>query len=581
MLIPPRPVSAQAEVLAVNLGTTNISEGDDFATRVLGMPWDMSSGPYPDFPTVFDNVARNTFSASGGVWSYTTSSNDPNVWLLWPSLAGIQKVLRMGDRFPIQSSKYKLLTFRLCSNAADNLNLYWYNAPLSSTPTTTGVSTYVGVSSGCKVYTINLAQIATIQPSLAWSGNIHGLRLDPAVTSGRSMQLDWARLTTIATANVVPIQWSGVSTGTTLHFYLNSSCTASGATPIGTAPRTGSNGTFSWGSSLQPNGSSATPYPLPESFQPGSYTVVMLVDGAGTPSCPGLQLQIRKAPRLSFQQPSMFSGPDYASQVVSNEWGMADAADMESTGGLASSSFASGEFFGVTNNHGDPQLYLNVTSPIDTSKYRFVTFRYWLEGTDIFPAGGVGRFLWWFNNPAADRVTSEDIVLYEGWHTYTVDLSQAPLESAPATLGPGWTASPTVFRFDPHEIASGQRRFHLDYMILTGYDSVRAGTPFSIYYTVAADSAVTITWYYDTDTNVSNGRNALSVTTPSAPQANHKIFVPLVLRAGAAAEIQLLTGPTATWNTSVAPGTYYISADVSDGFTTTTWYSETPVIVTP
>ena len=77
---------------AISLGVTVISEGDDFATRVLGFPWDMNGDPYPDYPTTFTNFDRGTFSASGDVWSIQ-GGVDPYVWFLNPSIKDTQKEL--------------------------------------------------------------------------------------------------------------------------------------------------------------------------------------------------------------------------------------------------------------------------------------------------------------------------------------------------------------------------------------------------------------------------------------------------------------------------------------------------------
>ena len=99
-----------------------------------------------------------------------------------------------------------------------------------------------------------------------WNGFLKGLRLDPVSTgSGISLQLDWVRLTMADTSKIVPINWANVASGTNLFFYLSksSTCSTSGATLIGTAPRTGSSGTFNWGSALQPSPTAATPRPLP------------------------------------------------------------------------------------------------------------------------------------------------------------------------------------------------------------------------------------------------------------------------------------------------------------------------------
>jgi len=580
LVLSPAPgTAALAPAGSISLGTTIIGEGDDFATRVIGLLWDMSAGPYPDFPTVFDNVDRASFLAAGGLWSFTTTNNDPNVWLLWPNIENTQHVLRMGDRFPIDAAKYKLLSFRLCSNLSDSLNVYWYNAPLAYPPNLSGVSHYIPMSPGCKVYAVDLTQIGTFPPSLSWSGSLAGLRLDSGATnSSLSLQLDWARLTTVDTSNVVPINWSSVTSGSTLYFYLNSTCSAAGATLVGTTARNGnSSGTFHWGSVLQPNPTAATPLPIPESFQPGPYTVFLLVDNVGDPICAGASLQVHKAPVLSFQRPSFFSGPDYATEVIGDPWGMSNSQDIGTASGIASSNFTDGTYNATTDASGDPQLYLNFASPIDTSKYKYVTFRWYMEGLQDIGLGWVHRIFWWYAGPGIDSVTTEDMVIYEGWHTYSLDLSQALID--PSTPSGSWTGQPRVFRMDPHEMPLAAS-FHVDFVTLTGDERVTAGTPFRVIYQTTPAAGVNVTLYYDSDTNPANGRTLMVQYNPPAPAPSlHSLFLPLGMRSFNA-EINLLTGTGWAWDTIGVPaGTYYVLADVNDGVMTTTWYSETPVIV--
>ena len=94
----------------LTIGKSVIGEGDDFATRVLGLPWDMSAQPYPDFITTLKNIQRSTFTTDGDQWNLSATSNDPVIWLLWPGINNTQKVLKLGDRYPINAGNYKLLS---------------------------------------------------------------------------------------------------------------------------------------------------------------------------------------------------------------------------------------------------------------------------------------------------------------------------------------------------------------------------------------------------------------------------------------------------------------------------------------
>ena len=226
-----------AESKTVSLDYHIIGEGNDFATQVLGLPWDMKSNPYPDYITVFDNFDRNTFSEQDGLWSIDTKQlvpYDPNIWLLSPGIENTQKVLRIGDRFPIDTSIYRLLSIHMCSDIPDFMNFYWYLTQFMENPSELIVysSQYVEIQQGCHLYVINLEIMPTLDGS--WDGMVRGLRVDPGVTGPVAhLDLDWARLTTLDTTNVVPIMWEGVPSGSTLNFYLNSECSLDDAMPIG------------------------------------------------------------------------------------------------------------------------------------------------------------------------------------------------------------------------------------------------------------------------------------------------------------------------------------------------------------
>jgi hypothetical protein len=534
----------------------------------------MNAGPYPDLTTVLLNVDRASFSASGGVWRFVSVNSDPGVVLLESGIANTQQALRLGDRFPIDASRYRLLSFRLCSSAATTANVNWFydQAPHTVFAGSNFVTISAVASPNCALYVIDMTRIgalATFGGATGWNGTVRGLRLDPASTgSGIALHLDWVRLTTVDTTNTVPINWAGVTSGTTLFFYLakDTDCSPVGATLIGTAPRTGSTGSFTWGAVLQPNPTLAMPRPLPESFQPGRYAVFMLVDNAGAPICGSTPLEIRQAPILTFQKPSPTSGPDYATEVNGDSWGMASAQDIGETTNIVGGTVSGGIFTGLTNASGDPHFFLSLAAPIDAQRYRYATFRMQLDGSQDIGAGSVSRLYWWFQGPTIDFVATRDIIVYEGFQTYTVDLTQALLE--PTSLGPGWVGLPTAFRLDPHEFPAS-RTFRVDFVTLTGDDRVSPGNAFPIYYQTTPVSGVAVNLFYDTDTNPTNGRTPITLSSAPCPP-------------DPTPELGLLTGVCRLWDTTgVANGPYFILAEVSDGAQMTQWYSETPVIVGP
>ncbi len=114
--------------------------------------------------------------------------------------------------------------------------------------------------------------------------------------------------------------------------------------------------------------------------------------------------------------------------------------------------------------------------------------------------------------------TSQDIIVWPGMNSYTVDL--ATLTAAPdGGLEPvgvrePWTAGPKRhLRFDPHEFPQ-PRTFHIEDVKLTAKPV--AGGSFTIRF-LAADrdgDAATVSLYYDTDTNPGNGKTLIASGIP-------------------------------------------------------------------
>jgi hypothetical protein len=437
------PTFAQSLSLS---STPIISEGDDYATRIIGKPWDMTTPPYPDLPTVLYNINRASFTSSNGYWNFTTATNDPSVNLVETGIANTQKVLKLGDTFPVNTSKYHLLSFRMYSNIASTANVYWFYDQSPHTNPSNGVSHFININPGWNTYVIDLAKIGTFQG--AWTGNIKGLRLDPVSTgTGVNLQFDWIRLTSVNTANVMPISWSGANNNSMIYFYVNSTCNLSGATLIGV--RQGSSGVFNWGATLEPNSTTPIPLPLPESFQPGQYSIFALINNSGLPICATSTLEIHKAPILEFQKPSFYSGPDYASEQINDAWGMGNVQDISQVFNLVNYNFTNGILNGTTNSSGDPALHLNTPTPINSNRYKYLTFRMLLDGNQDIGAGWVSRWLWWYLGATIDPVTSSDMLVYEGWHTYSVNLSNILIDQS---SNGSWTGMPTQLRLDPDEL---------------------------------------------------------------------------------------------------------------------------------
>lgn len=555
-----------------------IAEGDDFATTILGLPWDMDSSPYPDFPTVMHGFGRGSFTISGGVWNGTTTTNDPGVFIHPTGLA--QPVMKDGSRFPIDTSEYRLLSFRVYSSHSGYAQVFWF---YDSTYTKFAGSNFIQVSSGWHTYVVDLATIGINTShggATGWNGSVKGLRIDPVSSgSGVNIRFDWIRLTPLGTSYTYQITWSA-SGASNVVLYLDNDSSGCDGTRISNN-RSASSGSFNWGASVEYEEPSR-PYAMPSSFEPGAYFVYAILDGEpGTCTYSPGSLMINQAPIVEFAKPSRITGQDYATVVAGNPWDMNGPPDVASTGHLSWSQYSGGVFHGTSDSSGDPGLTLNVTSLIPSSSslhsnpYKCLTFRMSLDGTQDIGAGWVARAFWWGPSGPGGAGCTLDIVVYEGVQTYTLDLSQALL-----AYGPTWTSNDwTTFRIDPHEV-SAPVTFHLDDVLLTRNDV--SGDLFVVSWTLdnnEESDTVTTKLYYDTDTDWDNGKTFI-VQLPSGAfpplVGPHSVYVPFATKN--------YTGSTAhqySWNTGgVPPGTYYIWIQVADGHSTTRWVSESPVMIT-
>jgi hypothetical protein len=190
---------------------------------------------------------------------------------------------------------------------------------------------------------------------------------------------------------------------------------------------------------------------------------------------------------------------------------------------------------------------------------------------------------------------SRDIILHEGWNIYKADLwaPDAVDESHPAQIP--WTASaPNRLRLDPAELYFSRfpATVQIDWMKLTAMDEVFRGAPFPIRFSVRSNHDVSLTFYYDADTNPNNGRTLIGSTTAvgelesvgpetsvvSLAGQGQVIYVPLIVNK--LTSFSCAPPDCYVWNTTgVLRGTYYVCVNSQDAFNSTYRCSEAPMVV--
>ncbi len=235
------------------------------------------------------------------------------------------------------------------------------------------------------------------------------------------------------------------------------------------------------------------------------------------------KITINAKSHIEFINPSMTSGKDYATAVLNDPWDMNQSSDIAQMYNVGGSQFTNG-FFVATNGNSDPYIYLNVntSTPVETQKYKYVTFTMRVDDTSVQdqPFGGnikekvatgwMSRFFW--GSTGIDpKSTSNDIVLYEGIQSYSIDLTGAltPNVSDDTIVDPTlWQTYATngYFRFDPLEMPVPTQFFLYD-MKLTGNPVPDSEGLFNMEFELsdAENESVTVAFYRDNDKAGYNG----------------------------------------------------------------------------
>lgn len=602
---------ASLTITAPGEGGAKLAEVNEFATDVLHDPWDMNEMSDLAYIRSESHIANGTFS--NGVYSgqMNHGGGGERITLL-TALAANHTALRVGKQgyaYPINADYYKYLTLRIykgCSSC-NGMVIEWF-ADDSYGNSVRGASNSFNMaySTGWTTVVIPLHTIGIQAGSKNWSGTIRELIVHPyggSGTVGSTVKLDWARLTPDDPNSSRPytLQWTGGSG--TYDIYASLDKTFSSDDILLKSGVNGSSGSTTLQTGILPA---------------GTYYIAMRTTSGSVTWSPG-PLIINDVPQIEILSPSMESGDDFAETVLGDAWDM-ESGDVNDEGKpwqitcTQGDSFVNGVFSANITacpsgwTYTDPVVYLGnmdiypsgagMDPVVDTSKYRYLVFRFYLEGQQNVPDGWVARFGWWqvaANDGTVneDVVMSRDIILYEGWNTYKIDLWADDLIDEAHPIKRSWQASaPNRLRFDPAELGTWltPANFQIDWVKLTAVEEINQGDSYLIRYDVQSSDDTTVTFYYDTDTNPAGRVPITSVprasepaaTQPTQPEAanaaNYTTYLPVIMN-------NYCSGSCLYWNTgTVTPSgatnnQYYICAEVSDGYNATYRCSETTITV--
>jgi hypothetical protein len=535
---------------------TVIAESDDYATQVLGNPWDMTTTPPGDLRNLsgLDDLTQPyLFTAptvSNGIWSAnTTAGVGSSVNLQYQDFANAYSALgeKNGQNYPISSTRFSRFFVRLYSSASFLATIYWYKN-YDSAPT--GNSNIFTVQPGWNVYSVDL------RPG-GGGGSGNWTQAGPYTAfmfqevqgaAGINIQFDWARLTP-DTAQTVRILWSYSGSGTDqVHLYLSTSPTAGTDNELQLATVAASAGAYSWNTT---------------GIAPGSYYIHAELNGAVSSIGP---IVVNTAPIARIDAPSPLTGEDFAyAHLATGGWNSSNSTQFERVVNIANLVFGAFELRGRPTN-GDPQLLWLSADPhnhIDTSRYR-----YFSQMEEIDPPAGrpdapfnSGPRLIWDDGSHTYPVTNFVLWRYRTYEQRFWDLPNTPMVNG------SWSGQLNYFRLDPNEdddsygrppippASFGLTINHLTTVPIAG----RAGVAGSgLYGTVIRWTPMqgggTISLYRDT---TNSGYNGVPIATGLPLSQGYY-----------------------DWDTSQVPaGTYYVYEVVTDGTNSTRSYSLAPILV--
>lgn len=544
-LLAPTAAPAGATASNVTLSVGTVTGGLDFATQAFGDAWDYSNvedQPLVNGATMADMTqasiagGRLVLDTNGGGWVAPLVSWDDLGAMPWG---------RDGATYPIDASRYTRIAIHMRADTASRAEVMWFNCGVARQSCQGGTS--FNTATGWQTYDAPL--VNTTGTPAAWQGQIEGLRLYPTSAAGH-VEIDWIRL-------YAPGQTATVS--------FSDSTPGSAPTAIWDAdadPANNTSGNSGWGRLTASSSTTGSRTFHAGALPQGSYRVAMVDDGQTTYAASSLVVDAPPAPVVL--DPDRTGGLDYAT-FSGNAWDFNDPGDVYRVGN-ASSAIANGLLYGTNAGPlpNDPHVVLSQYGWIDGSRFHRLTLRMGHEGAfglgNVAGQGMNSRIVWTVPSAPDMAQVSDDLVVYPGWYTSTLDLASSPPNAVqePGTAGQaGWAGQQIQsFRIDPNE-DPGARQWYIDDVRLAEDDTAYGGVFDIRFQDQAWQAGTTATLRADTDQVGCDGTIVAQNVAVSAGVN------------------------TVRWAPRPVPaGTYWICLTLNDGRSTSSAYATGPLKMT-
>jgi hypothetical protein len=475
-------------------------------------------------------ASLSNIAFTNGVFSATSTSNSPNIYLLETGNTNAVKYGRRGDVQPIDAARYRTLAVRMRLPGSQGVRtsdgqVIWSAKTIYDSATSAAGSFFV--YGGWQIYLIDIPTLGTALGT-PWQGSIGSLRFHPTSLAGQSIEIDWARLVSNDAVGMRTITWSGTGP---VDIYLDQDTSEANGTLglIAKNATTISKGVTGGSFQFQPGA-------LPA----GDYFVGIRASGTSNPLRYSTgYYHVQGVPTLKFTSPSPDgSTDDFATTQLGNPWDMDSVADVDATANVtglrvenrvlettAGTALGSQRVLAGSNTAGsmDPILYLlapwkrGATRTIDTNRYRILTVDLGLAGPRNLNGGSVLRVAW--RQKGDSENVSHDYVIdhragANSLETFSIDMKKLPLEpGAGSPSHSGWTGAAELFRVDPHEFTPATE-FWVRRVRLAALE--RAGASYRVAWQYDPQgSDATMSLYYDNDGQGFDGTRIVDGVNPS------------------------------------------------------------------
>lgn len=325
-------------------GTTGAAAGRDFATDVIGDPWDFEQET--DYNLQYSLHQTDAYLSAwvgrptlvNGVFTGIAANPAPKISLQFEGIAGgFNMAGKNGVRYPIDANRYRRLSFRVRRPPTgvpyDGMQVLWFRDITRQAGSAGGrlwpakgynhqSNRYnnqmpaASQDSGWQIFKVDLdLPGGAWAHGVPWTGTMRGIEItlgDQYSTAlvNRTVEVDWVRLTERGTA-VVNLSFSGFGGPVTVMAQHTETGDVIQITPDnGTAATTFADGTsFLWDYGFLP---------------PGTWTITASRGGTSRSQT----LVIDPPPVIHVTEPDVSGGRDFARAVIGDAWDLTNPQDI-------------------------------------------------------------------------------------------------------------------------------------------------------------------------------------------------------------------------------------------------------------